>query len=715
MKSTHSRIFLITSCLIALFILIPATVSGQYYIEYDAPGDSPFGMVWDGQFLWINDKSDFIYKVDISDSFVVVGKYYFNGWGDLAWDGTWFWEMGWSDLRQYQITDSTFTILWRYDYRPEFHHMAGIDWDGQYLWVSYNAGGFFRIDSSESATDIYGINDRKWKVAEFREGPPSDPWNFAFSDSFLWIADLRSRHLIQCARDSNFSYIDEYSLPGPSPTGIAWDGTYLWTCDDYTGKIYKHLQLTKEPLDPEDEILPAGSVATPLDGAITADMRLSIASSPYRIDQGLTVEKGATLTIDPGVRIFFAQNAGLVVNGTLKAIGKPDSLIVFSHQNANEYWGTIQFNNPDTLQSGRSVLRYTKIQYLDGIYLNGSNPEIRDNFFRFMVHLSGQPVPNTSYSIVNNHFYFSKLGIRLSHGRDEHNSRILIDGNTFFNSNAINIGPDFITPQYFEISNNSFLCSINSGHLAIGIQNSDGVYIHDNLFENCSFGVQIGHSRNIRIEKNVFRGPSVTAIDLAYNTADISVLYNSISDCQRQAILLFYNSEAQIHYNNFSNNEIALSLWSAGKNIDATYNWWGTSSPDSIERLIEDQKDDPSSGRVQFVPFLTSPVLLPSSPEHTIPSHVAEQTVPRAFLLLQNFPNPFNLQTTISYATGTDGHVRLIVYDALGRKVAVLVDRFQEAGSHRVTFNAKNLASGLYIYRIYAGKFSATRKMLILK
>ena len=719
MKFKHNSWTII--CLILLLDI--GLVWAQYYVEYDAPGDNPFGMTWDGNFLWINDKSEYIYQVDIKDSFRVVGKYYLNGWGDLAWDGRNFWEMGWSDLRRYEIMDSSFTIAWRYDYRPEFHHMAGIDWDGEYLWVSYNAGGFFRMDSSASAVDIYGINDRKWKVAEFREGPACDPWNFVFTDDYLWIADLRSRHLIKCARDSSFSYIEEYSLPGPSPTGIAWDGTHLWTCDDYTGKIYKHLQLTKEPLDPEDEILSPGSSFTEIDGSITADTHLSIAQSPYLIPTGLTIESGATLTIDPGVKIFLARYAGIVINGTLRAMGTADSPIVFSHQNANEYWGQISFNNPDTTELVRSVLCHTKIQYLDGIYLYGSTPDIHNNIFRFMIHISGQPVPNTILEIKNNHFYFSKLGIRVRHGKDETDTRILIDGNTFFNSSAINIGADFMTPQHFEICNNIFEYSLNAGLLAIGVQSADGVCIHDNTFQNCSFGMQIGHSRNIIIDNNSFSGPAITAIDLAYNTADVLITNNTITDCQRQAILLFYNSEAEIHYNNIYNNDVALSLWAEGADIDASYNWWGTTDPDSIESLIEDYNDDPTSGRVNYLPFLNSPTDN-SSNNKPIVSSVQEQASLRNFQLLQNYPNPFNTTTVINFSipliNKEDMKVSLKIYNIHGQLVRKLLNERIGSNSYSVVWDGKDnwgqpVASGIYFYELRAGGMREAGKMIVIK
>jgi hypothetical protein len=82
---------------------------------------------------------------------------------------------------------------------------------------------------------------------------------------------------------------------------------------------------------------------------------------------------------------------------------------------------------------------------------------------------------------------------------------------------------------------------------------------------------------------------------------------------------------------------------------------------------------------------------------------------------LQNYPNPFNPATEIRYQVPTAGRVYLKVYDILGREVATLVDQVRTAGSYTVTFNASTLASGLYFYRMTAGNFIQTKRMLLLK
>ncbi len=88
---------------------------------------------------------------------------------------------------------------------------------------------------------------------------------------------------------------------------------------------------------------------------------------------------------------------------------------------------------------------------------------------------------------------------------------------------------------------------------------------------------------------------------------------------------------------------------------------------------------------------------------------------PIEFLLKQNYPNPFNPVTTITYQIPERAKVILKVYDILGREVETLVEEIKEPGQYEIKFNGKNLVSGIYIYKIIAGNFIETRKMILIK
>ena len=91
------------------------------------------------------------------------------------------------------------------------------------------------------------------------------------------------------------------------------------------------------------------------------------------------------------------------------------------------------------------------------------------------------------------------------------------------------------------------------------------------------------------------------------------------------------------------------------------------------------------------------------------------ELTPEGYALDSNYPNPFNPTTTISFTIPKAQHVSLVVYDALGRAVATLVDSELGSGTHSVSFDGQKLASGVYIYRIRSGDFVQEKKMQLLK
>ncbi|MBZ0198380.1 MAG: T9SS type A sorting domain-containing protein [Ignavibacteriaceae bacterium] len=116
----------------------------------------------------------------------------------------------------------------------------------------------------------------------------------------------------------------------------------------------------------------------------------------------------------------------------------------------------------------------------------------------------------------------------------------------------------------------------------------------------------------------------------------------------------------------------------------------------------------------------TNGVLLSTNPPITTEVKLSDKSSPNNFILYQNYPNPFNPSTTIKYSipkrvNSQSSIVNLKVYDVLGREITTLINKELAPGNYEVEFNASSLASGVYFYRLEAGSFIQTKKMILLR
>ena len=105
----------------------------------------------------------------------------------------------------------------------------------------------------------------------------------------------------------------------------------------------------------------------------------------------------------------------------------------------------------------------------------------------------------------------------------------------------------------------------------------------------------------------------------------------------------------------------------------------------------------------------------PPEPEPVAVEVSEARAIPSGYALSQNYPNPFNPSTTIAYDLPQAADVTLTLYTITGQQVQVLADGHQQAGHHTVDLRGLELATGVYLYRIEAGTFAETRRMLLLR
>lgn len=108
-------------------------------------------------------------------------------------------------------------------------------------------------------------------------------------------------------------------------------------------------------------------------------------------------------------------------------------------------------------------------------------------------------------------------------------------------------------------------------------------------------------------------------------------------------------------------------------------------------------------------------VMLMETDEEPTSIEGTDSEIPHAITLSQNYPNPFNPTTSIDFTLPNTADVTLAVYNMVGQRVATLANGMHSAGTHSVQFDAANLASGMYMYRLQSGNFTITNKMLLIK
>jgi hypothetical protein len=148
-------------------------------------------------------------------------------------------------------------------------------------------------------------------------------------------------------------------------------------------------------------------------------------------------------------------------------------------------------------------------------------------------------------------------------------------------------------------------------------------------------------------------------------------------------------------------------------------NWhrWNNGMPDATVFTELSYIDSANAGKFYIVAatYGRGIIIREASGDDQIGIQPISGNIPKTFALDQNFPNPFNPVTNIKFGIPKAGNVKLIVYDISGREVKRLVNQNLSAGYYNFDFNASNLASGVYFYRIEANNFTDVKKMVLVK
>ena len=327
---------------------------------------------------------------------------------------------------------------------------------------------------------------------------------------------------------------------------------------------------------------------TKVSGIIASDTTWSQANSPYSLTGPVAVNQGVTLTIEAGTTVNIGSYY-IQINGTLVAIGNATKAIIFNG-------GTINFG-----QSSNSWNEQTQT----GCIIEYSVPSC-------IIDIS-----NASPLISNNQFTYSEYAYGDSRGIYVKGGSPIISNNTSNGYIWVNGGAGNVTGVALISENTINVSGITEGGIGCDSNNCNVI---DNTLIGCVYAISVGgQAVGATIEDNLlyqnhagiyfYNGPAGQAIiennTIANNT--IGIQLPSVS--------------STIIYNNLLNNQLSISLIDTGANtlqsndINATYNYWGTTDQQAINQTIFDFKNNFNLGTVNFVPFLTAPN--PQAPIYT--------------------------------------------------------------------------------------------------
>ena len=353
--------------------------------------------------------------------------------------------------------------------------------------------------------------------------------------------------------------------------------------------------------------------STNFNGIISSDTTWTKANSPYVFSGPVAVNNGVTLTIEAGTTVNMGSYY-LQVNGTLNARGNNDDKIYFS----GRIIFTSSSSNWNELTATGCIIEHAVLSA--PVEINNASPKINNNSFTntnslyFIISVSeGSPI------ISNN--ILTDSGI---------SSGGYVGSPTILNNTIINGEVAFSGEGSPIISNNTVTRGGVVDGFGIGVLGNNNAFVSGNIISGCQKGILISGSPTV--QRNLIINND---LGIVVNPAATPLIQNNTITNSSVGIKL-RSLPAVIVYNNIQDyGQNSIYLDGTSSNIDATYNWWGTTDASSINRTIYDFKNDFNLGTVNFVPFLTEPnpqaptipTLSPSPTSTSAPTQIPTNTI----------------------------------------------------------------------------------------
>jgi parallel beta-helix repeat protein len=447
------------------------------------------------------------------------------------------------------------------------------------------------------------------------------------------------------------------------------------------------------------------------------------ANSPYHINGEITIPNGETLTIEPGVMVIFTGHYKFNVQGRLLAVGTEQDTITFTAQDPETGWHGIRFiNTPKTNDSSKIVycsLKYGKANTGTDLDKCGGAISVY-NFSKLLIsnclinsnmnsgdlaaaNAGGAICIQSSSPVIENNVisYNTAVG---NHGGGiaiAYAASPVIKNNVIFRNHAAGGGGIYIYGGSPVFMSNTIVENRADWHGgAACIDGGSSLFLNTILFGNTA---AVGNQFNLQNASQpsfyfcVIEGGKNSFSRNFVNGGSYSGIYES-------------NIETDPLFLNIASDDYHLSdtspcIGAGGDSIQVNAKWYYAPTSD----FLGIPRPNPMNSHPDIGAFENAL----SSPLTGIREAISG--FPNEFHLNQNYPNPFNPSTSIGYSIPKTGHVKLTVYDLLGREVSVLVDETKTTGTHAVQFDASRLPSGIYIYRFESEGQVQSKKLMLMK
>lgn len=366
--------------------------------------------------------------------------------------------------------------------------------------------------------------------------------------------------------------------------------------------------------------------------------------------------------------------------------------------------GAIAIYNSDQVKIKGSVFYANSARLGGAIYIENSNPHIEDCYFQLNGKETGQDgtvittaggamyIKNSKpylhrLQFLNNYSISGGAAIAVDNSSITISNVLLAENETAGLGGAIEVFSD-ITGSLLKIVN---MTSADN----VAMQNGGGTF-HTN-----------GENTELEVINSIMYGNSKVELFIEGKTPEIT--YSIIESASTESYFGEGCSEDNPYLVDGARYKLANNSCSYSDGNTVVSPAIDAGHPDSLDAVLDCYAGLGTSradlgyygGRYNDMPV-------------SVIDEVATQ-IPSNYELAQNYPNPFNPSTTIQFAIPKAGMVSLKIYNILGQEVATLINREMNAGFQRVNFDASNLTSGLYFYRISSGKFTDVKKMLLIK